>query len=260
MRLGLGPVALKGATRRGLEAFAHQAVAASFDAIWLGESRSEGVGGGLAAAAMLGQAVPIRVGAAVEAGLYHPLHLAEDIAIADLTSMGRIEVLLRFSTEAASRYEAPAEPAWFEEFLKVLAGALSGAHIQFNGEYLRVPARLEANQPAPERLALNPRPAQPVVPIWVEASEGSLENLARELGFGVATHFKRGEAVPAASGRWPGIVLCPGDVDAPDLLAATGRSAGYFIVAAETVEEVAAAGRRLAGPLHMPYFPAWVNH
>ena len=233
---------------------------ASFDAVWLGESRNEGVGGGLAAAAMLGQAVPIRVGAAVDAGLYHPVHLAEDIAIADLTSMGRIEVLLCFSTEAASRYEAPAQPAWFEEFLKVLAGALSGAHIKFNGEYLRVPARIEANQPAPERLALNPRPAQPAVPIWVTSSEAPIEDLARQLGFGVATHFKRGEAVPAANGRWPGMMLCPADVDSPDLLAATGTSAAYFIVAADTVDEVTAAGRRLAGPLRMPDFPAWINH
>jgi alkanesulfonate monooxygenase SsuD/methylene tetrahydromethanopterin reductase-like flavin-dependent oxidoreductase (luciferase family) len=241
------------------ESLATAAVAASFDAVWVSETRADGVGGGLAAASMLAQAVPIRVGAAVDAGLYHPLHLAEDIAIADLTSQGRIEVLLRFSTEAASRYEAPVQPAWLEEFLKVLAAALSGAHIQFNGEHLRVPARIEANQPAPERLALNPRPAQPAVPIWVEASEPTIQDLARELGFAAATHFKPGAAVPAASGRWPGMLLCSADVQPNDLLLAAGESAGYFIVAADTAEEVAATGRRLAGPLRMPDFPSWIN-
>ena len=259
MRLGLGPIALNGAPRTRITSLGREAMAASFDAVWVGESRAEGVGGGLAAAAMLAQAVPIRVGAAVDAGLYHPLHLAEDIAIADLTSQGRVEVLLRFSTEAAARYDAPVELVWLEEFLTVLSAALSGAHIQFNGEHLRVPARIEANQPAPERLALNPRPAQPAVPIWVESPEPWLEDLARELGFGVTTHFKRGATVPAATGRWPGMVLCPADVDAHHLLAAAGESAGYFVIAADTLEEVAFAGKRLAGPLRMPDFPPWIN-
>jgi alkanesulfonate monooxygenase SsuD/methylene tetrahydromethanopterin reductase-like flavin-dependent oxidoreductase (luciferase family) len=241
-----------------MEGLGNAAVAASFDGVWVSESRAEGVGGGLAAAAMLAQAVPIRVGAAVDAGLYHPLHLAEDIAIADLTSQGRTEVLLRFSTKAASRYEAPTQKAWREEFLKVLAAALSGAHIQWNGEHLRVPGRIVANQPTSERLALNPRAAQPAVPIWIESSEAWMEDLARELGFGVAQHFRRGAALPAAAGRWPGMLVCPADVEPDELLAAAGESAGYFVVAAEAPERVALAGRRLAGPLRMPDFPRWI--
>ena len=250
MRLGLGPIALKDATRMLLESLGAQAVASSFDAMWLGESRAEGVGGGLAAAAMLAQTVPIRVGAAVDAGLYHPLHLAEDIAVADITSQGRLEVLLRVS---------PGASTYLEEFLRVLAAALSGAHIQFDGEHLRVPARLAANQPVPERLALNPRPAQPAVPIWVEAPEGSIVKLARELGFGIAERFQRGAAVPGATGRWPGMLLCGADAGPTELLAAAGDSAGYFVVAADTAEEIASAGRRLSGPLRMPGFPAWIN-
>lgn len=259
MRLGLGPIALANATGEGMKSLGEAAVAASFDAVWVSEARARGVGGGMAAAAMLAQAVPIRVGAAVDAGLYHPLHLAEDIAIADLTAQGRIEVLLRFSPVAALRYEAPTQPAWHGEFLEVLAAALSGAHLQFNGEHLRVPARVEANQPAPQRLALNPRPAQPAVPVWVESPEASTEHLARELGFGVATQFKARAAVPAATGRWPGILLCPADVQPDDLLLAAGESVGYFVVAVDTPEQAAAAGRRLAGPLRMPDFPQWIN-
>jgi alkanesulfonate monooxygenase SsuD/methylene tetrahydromethanopterin reductase-like flavin-dependent oxidoreductase (luciferase family) len=259
MRLGLGPIALWGATRSRLESLGRDAAAASFDAVWVGESRGQGVGGGLAAAAMLAQAVPIRVGAAIDAALYHPLYLAEDIAVGDLTSHGRIEVLLRFSSDAASRYEAPEEQGWFAEFLSVLAAGLSGAHIQWNGEHLRVPARLEANQPVPERLALNPRPAQPAVPIWIESSEPRLQELARELGFGVAAIFRQDQPVPAATGRWPGMLLCGGDVGSSDLLAAAGESAGYFVVAAETSSDVAAAGRRLVGPLRMPAFPSWIK-
>lgn len=259
MRLGLGPIGLKNASGGDLDSLGRQAVASSFDAVWVAESRADGVGGGLAAGAFLAQNVPIRVGAAVDAGLYHPLHLAEDIAVADLTCQGRIEVLLRFSAKGAPGYDAPNQRGWFEEFLTVLAAALSGAHVQFSGEHLRVPARLEANQPAPARLALNPRPAQPAVPIWVVSEDAWMQHLARELGFGVAAHFKPGAAVPAATGRWPGMLLCPMDVEASDLLAAAGETAGYFVVAAITPGEVISAGRRLAGPLRMPDFPGWIN-
>ena len=259
MRLGLGPVDLRGASRHQLETLGSQAVAASFDAVWVAESRAEGVGGGMSAAALLGQLVPIRVGAVVEAGLYHPLHLAEDIAIADLTCQGRVEVVLRFGTAASSRYETPPSRGWFEEHIQLLASALSGAHIEWKGEHLRVPAQIEANQPAPSRLALNPRPFQPAVPIWIETSETWLQELAQKLGFGVAERWMRGRRVPAATGRWPGMVLCPEVVTADDLLSAAGDRAGYFLVAAQTPQAVAAAGRRLAGPLRMPDFPEWIN-
>jgi len=114
LKLGLGPIPLQGMARHELERLATAAVEASFDSVWVAESRSQGVGGGLAAAALVAQLVPIRVGALVDAGVYHPLHMAEDIAIADLTSQGRLEVLLRGGSD---------------EHLQVLVAALSGAHL-----------------------------------------------------------------------------------------------------------------------------------
>jgi len=259
MRLGLGPVDFSDATRQKLETLATQAVAASFDAVWVVESRADGAGGGLAAAALLGQVIPIRVGAVVDAGLYHPLFLAEDIAVADLTSQGRVEVVLRLGTPASSRYETSTDRGWFEEHIHVLAAALSGAHIQWKGEHLHVPAQIDANQPAPSRLALNPRPFQPAVPIWIETSETWVQELAQKLGFGVAQRWTRGGRVPPATGRWPGMVLCPADATADDLLSAAGGEAGYFLVDGRTPQAVASAGRRLAGPLRMPDFPEWIN-
>jgi alkanesulfonate monooxygenase SsuD/methylene tetrahydromethanopterin reductase-like flavin-dependent oxidoreductase (luciferase family) len=241
MRIGLGPIPLASASLAQLKAFARAAVAASFDSIWVAESREEGAGGGLAAAAMLAQIVPIRVGVAVDFGAYHPLYLAEDIAVSDLTSGGRVEVLLRGGTE---------------EQLRFLVEALSGAHLRFEGGGLRVPARLPDNQPSPERLALNPRPAQPVVPIWVEDADSPLAN---EIGVGVAVRWRKGLQAPAPSGRWPGMLLCPNDVVAHDLLEAAGGAAPYFVVQANTSAEVTSAGRRLVGPLRMPDFPGWIN-
>jgi alkanesulfonate monooxygenase SsuD/methylene tetrahydromethanopterin reductase-like flavin-dependent oxidoreductase (luciferase family) len=259
MRLGLGPLDLKNATRAHLESLATQAVAASFEAIWVGETRSEGVGGGLAAAAMLAQTVPMRVGAALDAGLYHPLHMAEDIAVADLATQGRLEVLLRLTGSASKRYDTPMERGWFEEHLQVLIAALSGAHLRWRGTHLQVPAGLEANQPAPRRLALNPRPAQPVVPFWIEATEPWMVKSAQNLGCGVSARWKTGAKVPRATGRWPGMLLCPTGAEASELLEAAGESAGYFLVSASTPDEVMSAGRRLAGPLRMPEFPDWIN-
>jgi hypothetical protein len=55
------------------------------------------------------------------------------------------------------------------------------------------------------------------------------------------------------------MLLCPGDVQPNDVLLAAGEGAGYFVVAVDTPEDAAAAGRRLAGPLRMPDFPRWIN-
>lgn len=239
MRIGVGPFPLGGATQKQLLDVAEAAVAASFDSIWVAEARDEGVGGGLAAAAMIAQHVPIRVGAVVDFGRYHPLFLAEDIAVADLTCGGRIEVLLRGGTE---------------EQVRLLVDALSGAHLHFEGPTLRVPAGLAANQPAPSKLALNPSPAQPVVPIWVDD-----ERLAGAVGVGVATRWQPRAAAPRPSGRWPVMLLCPGEVEASDLLTAAGDSSPYFLVVANTPAEAASAGRRLVGPLRMPEFPEWIR-
>lgn len=252
MRLGLGPIRLERLSASDLRALAVAATASSFDCIWVAEARAEGVGGGLAAAALLAQLTPIRVGAVVDLGGYHPLHVAEDIAVCDLTTGGRLEVIVRLPGDASLR-------AALEEHLRILAAALSGAHLQWHGEHLKVPARMEANQPSPDRLALNPSPAQPAVPIWVQPRDAEIEALAAKLGFGIAAMWPASGGVPEATGRLPGVVFCPSDVSAEALLAAAGNGPAYFIVDASDGAAAAAAGRRLAGPLRMPAFPEWVN-
>ena len=239
MRLGLGPIQVGRGSAAELRAVAEQAAASSFDCVWVSESRSEGAGGALAVAAMVARWVPVRVGAVVDVGVYHPLHLAEDIAVADLTTAGRLEVLLR---------PAHDDPDVVKEHLHVLALALSGAHIQWEGLRLRVPARLADNGAVPQKLAINPRPAQPAVPVW-------LLGMSMD-GFGAARTWAAGTRI--ARGRLPELVLCPNHVDAKDLLAAAGENAGYFVVDAATPLDVQSAGRRLAGPLRMPEFPEWV--
>ena len=260
MRLGLGPIGVAELSRADLLAFAAAATESSFDAIWIAEAREVGAGGALGVTAMVAQHTPLRVGASVEVGLYHPLYLAEDIAVADLATGGRVEVLLRLpGPEASQRYAVRMDRVGVREQLSVLASALGGAHINFKGARLRVPASLAANQPAPTRLALNPSPAQPVVPVWVEANDEWTAEVAKRLGFGIAVPWSSGLRTPAAVGRWPALVLCGDDVPADRMLETAGETAPYFLVRATTPEAARSAGRRLAGPLRMPDFPDWVN-
>ena len=258
MRLGAGPFELGHVDGRTLRTLAERAAAASFDAMWVAEARRERAGGALAAAAMVAQWVPIRAGAVVDAALYHPLHLAEDVAVADLTCQGRLEVVLRFDSSPAARYDTPAHASWDVEWLEVLGRALSGAHVRHDGPRLRIPARLEANQPGPARLAVNPRPAQPAVPIWVLGGSPELVAAARGQGLAEARPWNGGEALPPPAGRWPGMAFCAPGAEAAEMLASAGEDACYFVVAARSAEELEAAGRRLAGPLRMPEFPDWV--
>ncbi len=250
MRLGLGPIDV--ATTRGgeLRLLAEAATSASFDAVWVAEARGKGAGGALAAAALVAQWTPVRVGAVADLGLYHPLHLAEDIAVADITSGGRLEVILR---------PAHDDPEVIKEHLHVLSAALAGAHIQWEGLHLRIPARLADNGAVPQRLAVNPPPLQPVVPAWILDPAGEWSGLADRLGFGIATPWHAGLTIGASRSRLPRAVLCAQYVEAEALLAAAGEQAGYFIVSASTPADVIDAGRRLVGPLRMPEFPDWVQ-
>ena len=260
MRLGLGPIGLGQLSRSDLLAFAAAATEASFDSLWVAEARGVGAGGALGAAALVAQRTPIRIGASVEVGLYHPLYLAEDIAVADIATGGRVEVLLRLPAPgAAQRYATRMDRITVREHLSVLASALAGAHVTFKGARLRVPAGLDANQPSPNRLALNPAPAQPVVPVWVEVQDEWTAEVASRLGFGLAVPWSAGMRKPPEVGRWPALVLCPDEVPVDRMLEVAGDSAPYFVVAASTPQAAAAAGRRLAGPLRMPDFPDWVN-
>jgi len=260
MRFGLGPIGLENISRADLLALATAATEASFDSIWMAEARDAGAGGALGAAALVAQRTPIRIGASVEVGLYHPLYLAEDIAVADLATGGRIEVLLRLpKPDASQRYGTRMDRVGVREHLSVLAAALGGAHLSFKGSRLRIPAGLDANQPAPKRLAVNPGPAQPAVPVWVELQDEWIADVATRLGFGLAVSWSSGLRPPAAVGRWPVVVLCGEDVPAAALLEAAGEGSAYFLVKAATPESAAAAGRRLAGPLRMPDFPDWVH-
>jgi hypothetical protein len=151
------------------------------------------------------------------------------------------------------------DPEVVKEHMHVLAAAVSGAHIQWEGIHLRVPGRLAENGIGPQRLSINPHSVQPVVPTWVLDEKSEWSGIADQLGFGIARRWRAGLEFGADRWRFPHAALCPYAVRPAELLAAAGDNPGYFIVEARTPVEVREAGRRLLGALRMPDFPDWVN-
>jgi alkanesulfonate monooxygenase SsuD/methylene tetrahydromethanopterin reductase-like flavin-dependent oxidoreductase (luciferase family) len=205
--------------------------------------------------------VAIRVGVVVQAGIYHPLHLAEDIAVADVASRGRVEVAItQPDAPAARRYGVARSAARLAEEIGIVRSALAGSHFRHEGRYYRIPANLPANGTTPARLAINPAPAQPSVPIWLDARLPRSTALTRRHGLGllVAWDDRRQLLRPAPSGL-PAALLSPSSATVAELTSAAEAGAGYFVVAAATPAEAEAAGRRLVAALRMPDPPAWVT-
>jgi alkanesulfonate monooxygenase SsuD/methylene tetrahydromethanopterin reductase-like flavin-dependent oxidoreductase (luciferase family) len=261
MRIGLGPLALSDFAAADLKQLAKKAESAGYDSIWVSESRGRGAGGALAAASFLGELVAIRIGAVVQAGLFHPLHLAEDIAVADVATGGRIEVaIVQGDALAAGRYGVPQSAARLAEEVGVVRTAMSGVHFRHEGRYYRIPANLPENGTTPSRLAINPPPVQPSVPIWLDAEMPRAATLARRNGFGLLVGWNaRNENASSTGSGLPTAILTPPSASVADISAAADAGMTYFLVGAGTPIEVEDAGRRLMAALRMPGPPAWVT-
>jgi alkanesulfonate monooxygenase SsuD/methylene tetrahydromethanopterin reductase-like flavin-dependent oxidoreductase (luciferase family) len=128
----------------------------------------------VAAAALAARVGAIRIAAEVEVGDAHPIEVAEEAAVVDVASGGR---LILVATPAPGRAERVGEA------LDLIRTALSPAPFAFEGPTWRVPANLPANEHNPERRArLTPSPAQPRLEVW-GAGEGREAALARGLGY-----------------------------------------------------------------------------
>ena len=246
MRFALGPhpVDLEPASLLALAAAAEDA---GFDSLWLAEDRDRpGGGGGLATAAFLAQRTCLAVGVLVDLGPRHPLRLAEEAAVADLCCGGRLELGVRPGPAAA-------------EALGLLMTALTGRALQWRGDALRTPAGLPENGPVPAALALNPRPLQARLPVWLVGGDASLRATAAALGCGLVSPWDDRDLHIAAPvpGALPHGLLCPGQAQ-PEALAVAGeRGVAYFLVQASAADALDGS-RRLLPPLRMPELPPWV--
>jgi alkanesulfonate monooxygenase SsuD/methylene tetrahydromethanopterin reductase-like flavin-dependent oxidoreductase (luciferase family) len=166
-----------------IEAQAVLADRLGFDAIWLAEHHFEVYGKlpnpllYLARLSALTQQIGLGT-AVVEAPHYHPLRLAEDAALLDVLSNGR----LRLGVGSGARNK-PQEFARFDvaladksartlEVIDILQHAFAHGLVDFAGRFFRY-----------DQVVINPQPVQPAEQlIWVAASDSTAE-LAGQRGY-----------------------------------------------------------------------------
>ena len=137
-------------------------------------SATEALPAPLVAAAALAARVPdVRIAVEALVGDRHPLEVAEEAAIVDVESGGRVILVAR---------PAPGREDVFGEALDLLRLCFAAAPFRFEGEHWRVPANLEQNVHNPERrIRMLPSPAQPRLELWT-AGAGRADGIGRGLG------------------------------------------------------------------------------
>jgi len=131
----------------------------------------------VAAAALAATTTALRIGVGCHLGLTHPLYVAEDVATLDNISNGRVifnpgKPLL---PQELSGYNLPLaeRDSRFWESLEVLLKAWAPQPFHHQGKHYRIPANLPQNVYAEgyTQISVTPKPAQPLVPVWVSASD-----------------------------------------------------------------------------------------
>ena len=197
-----------------LKDFREQVVLAEqlgFHTIWIGEHHFQPFGGGdlpnaiLIGAAIAARTSKIRIGQMANIAVWwHPIRLAEDIAILDNLTDGRIEVGFGRGVRG---YEGPqfhpnADPKkeenreLFTETIEIVKKAWTQEFFEHHGENYQFPAQnTRFNHPMypanPEwqdgdqviRLRVTPKPFQkPYPPLWATVSTDRSVSMAAELG------------------------------------------------------------------------------
>jgi alkanesulfonate monooxygenase SsuD/methylene tetrahydromethanopterin reductase-like flavin-dependent oxidoreductase (luciferase family) len=141
------------------------------------------------------------------APLYHPLRLAEDLAVLDNLSAGRVSIGLApgYASEELAAYDVPMAErfARFEETVDILQLAWKGEPFSWEGKYFTIPWA-----------HLVPRPIQDELPIWYGVSGPKLLKRAAQRRLPVTAsprhtsdelveHFARYDAVAAEQGYVP---------------------------------------------------------
>lgn len=191
MRFAVGPFSSEPASDQPLEKAFEQALRhvefaeeLGFDAAWfeeieIGEEKPYRAPTVVAAAAAA-RTRALRLGVCAVITRGHPLHIAEEIAVLDVLSNGRVLVCLTSGPAEESDKDISA----FEERLEVLQLAWNGQPFAYSGRHLRIPAMLEANTGAKEytKIALTPAPVQTSIPIWLPSWRESGRRLAPTFG------------------------------------------------------------------------------
>jgi alkanesulfonate monooxygenase SsuD/methylene tetrahydromethanopterin reductase-like flavin-dependent oxidoreductase (luciferase family) len=148
--------------------------AAGLDGVLL--SASEELPAPLMVAAALAACVgEIRIAVLVEGGDRHPIELAEEAAVVDVASAGRLVLAVRPAVGCEEAYG---------EVLDLLRLSFAARPFRFEGVHWTVPAGLPQNVHNVERLVrVTPAPAQARLELWGTGRAGRADALARGLGY-----------------------------------------------------------------------------
>lgn len=210
----------------------------------------------LVTAAALAAGVPdILIAAEVPIGDRHPLEVAEEAAVVDLGSGGRLVLVVR-----------PADGAEdvFEEALDLLRTALTPRPFRWPGPHWPTPANLAQNVNNPEaRTRMMPSPSQPRLTVWGGTGAGAAA-VARGLGH-LAGGDEDGDSLgelwadegPAGLGaprgrreRWQGAEQL-----VEQLLAGRDRFGQDWAAVRASVDDVAALGRWVRPRVQLDVLP-----
>ncbi|HEU4760345.1 MAG TPA: LLM class flavin-dependent oxidoreductase [Dehalococcoidia bacterium] len=176
----------------GLIELARLAQERGFDGIWLAEEDFAAAGKGasalVAAAAVAVSTSAIRIGVICPLGLSHPIYTAEDMAVLDHLSAGRLIAAVRppSAGDGGSAYGISGQEAGerFAEALEVCLRAWAPAPFRFQGKHFRIPANPSQNEHAASmtHISVTPKPAQPALPVWVVAVDDETVRTAARFG------------------------------------------------------------------------------
>jgi alkanesulfonate monooxygenase SsuD/methylene tetrahydromethanopterin reductase-like flavin-dependent oxidoreductase (luciferase family) len=142
----------------------------------------------------------LRVIVGIELGEENPVTLAEEVAVLDNLSNGRIGVIGELGA---------LDPEAAAEDVTILRASWAGRPIRHRGKRWKVPAGL-AGHVAPDAVMITPPPAQLGIPLWVAGDASRAVGTA--LGLPVVASTPA--AVDASAPTAPGRTSLAGDVDA----------------------------------------------
>ena len=126
---------------------------------------------------------------------WHPIRLAEDYAVADILTGGRVILGIgrgyqsrEVETLGAPLLDNDANRELFEESVELLVKALHDDELQHDGKHFQIPARVPYRGYDLESVTLVPRPLRRPVEIWQAISSGrSISFIARRGIKGITT-------------------------------------------------------------------------
>jgi alkanesulfonate monooxygenase SsuD/methylene tetrahydromethanopterin reductase-like flavin-dependent oxidoreductase (luciferase family) len=199
------------------------------------------------AATVAAATTTIRVIFGINVGDEHPVTLAEEIAVLDNLSNGRIGVIAELGALGADDAT---------EDVSVLRASWSGRAIAHRGRRWQVPAGLPGHV-APAAVMVTPPPAQLEIPLWVAGEHAT--NVGQSLSLPVVAGRLADvdSSLPVAPGR----VELGGDLDADRRLVAEWSAAGatHLLCTLSGSATVDALARWLQPEVAMVGFPRVVT-